>query len=521
MKKEFGLIALLLLMFNCTPKETEILKITPYPNTVSIEPGVFSFDDGFEIINGDTSLKSTIEIFRGKFKAFVNDTSSNSKNRILVKLVNTENNRNSESYNLKIKPGRIDLTAQNPSGVFYGLMTLWQSAQLSDSKTVPCGEITDRPRFRYRGFMLDESRHFFGKEKVKQLIDMMSIMKLNTFHWHLTDATGWRIEIKEFPKLTTVGGIGNHTDPDALAQFYTQKDIKEIVAYAKERFIVIIPEIDMPGHATAANKAYPEYSGGGSKAHPEFTFNPGKEQTYGYLTAILKEVAQLFPSKFIHLGGDEVHFGNENWAKDDGVKLLMGREKFDSLKEVEHYFIRRMADSLALMDKKVAGWDEVIGSGILKDNLLVYWWRHDQSETLVTSLDGGFDIVLCPRIPLYFDFVQHESHKNGRKWDGAFGNLADVYRYPDAVHNFNKSETRSIKGIQGNLWTERIKTNERFDFMTYPRILALSEAAWTDDANKDYNRFVTLLPLWQSYLDEKGIRYFDNFGSSPETEPDF
>lgn len=520
MKNVLALITILFLMTNCAPKEVATWNITPYPNAVVIVPGVFSFKEGVEIITEDPSLKSSIETFKNKLKNLEVSDNANPTNKIFVKLKSAKKS-NSEAYSLKIESHKIELTAHNPSGVFYGLMTLWQGAKLSGNKAIPCGEVIDEPRFEYRGFMLDESRHFFGKEKVMQLIDLMSILKLNTFHWHLTDATGWRIEIKAFPKLTTIGGIGNNTDPNAPAQYYTQEEIKQVVAYAKERFITIIPEIDMPGHATAANRAYPEYSGGGSEAYPEFTFNPAKNETYGYLTTILKEVSQLFPSKYIHLGGDEVHFGNENWAKDNTVTALMKREKLNTLNEVEHYFMRRMADSIALMNKKIAGWDEVIGSGISKDNLLVYWWRHDKPETLTTSIDGGYDIILCPRVPLYFDFVQQDAHENGRKWDGAYGTLEDVYQYPDSTHTFSKEENKLIKGIQGNLWTERIKTNEWVDFMTFPRMIALSESAWTEEHNKDLKRFQYVLPFWHSYLDEVDVTYFNTLSNTLETEPDF
>ncbi|MFP4367730.1 MAG: family 20 glycosylhydrolase, partial [Bacteroidales bacterium] len=171
-------------------------------------------------------------------------------------------------------------------------------------------EIREDPEYGWRGIMLDESRHFFGKDKVKSILDWMVYYKLNRFHWHLTDSPGWRIEIKKYPKLGHVGGIGNHTDPFTPAEFYTQEDIKEIIAYAKERKIVVIPEIDMPGHATAANHAYPEYSGGGSERYPDWTFHPGREGTYQYLTDILREVDALFPSQMVHLGGDEVSCGN-------------------------------------------------------------------------------------------------------------------------------------------------------------------------------------------------------------------
>jgi len=318
-----------------TTQKKENWKIIPYPNSISIQSGSFSFEEGINIVTSDSLLNSVIHIFEKKINE-IGITTKNHANRILHVNLSPLSFDDIEAYKLEIDKDKIKLTAKNPQGIFYGFMSIWQSMKLSNNNIIPCGTVQDKPHYAYRGFMLDESRHFFGKEKVMQIIDLMSEFKLNTFHWHLTDAPGWRIEIKAFPKLAMIGGQGNHTDPNAPAKYYTQKDIKEIVAYAAERFVTIIPEIDMPGHATAANKAYPEYSGGGSEKHPEFTFNPGKEATYTYLTTILREISGLFPSKYIHIGGDEVHFGNDKWATDSAIKSLMKREDLASIKDVEH-----------------------------------------------------------------------------------------------------------------------------------------------------------------------------------------
>lgn len=228
------------------------------------------------------------------------------------------------SYSLKTSTKEIVISAADDEGVFNGISSLIQLVAskkvVNGSVNLPAWQIDDKPLYQWRGLMLDESRHFFGKEKVKLLLDWMAFYKLNKFHWHLTDEPGWRLEIKKYPLLTLVGGIGNHTNPNASSNYYTQEDVKEIVRYAAERKIDVIPEIDMPGHARAANRAYPEFSGGGSEKYPHFTFDPGNEGTYKYLTDIIREVDVLFPSKMIHLGGDEVSFGNQQWSKNAGIQ---------------------------------------------------------------------------------------------------------------------------------------------------------------------------------------------------------
>jgi hexosaminidase len=360
--------------------------------------------------------------------------------------------------------------------------------------------------------MLDESRYFFGKEKVKSILDWMAFYKLNRFHWHLTDEPGWRIEIKKYPMLSLVGGIGNHANPFAPAKFYTQEDIKEIVNYATERHIIIIPEIDMPGHATAANRAYPEFSGGGSEKYPDFTFNPGYEKTYSYLTNILRETKALFPGNMLHLGGDEVSFGSEKWLTNEGIKKLMKENDLHSAKDVEKYFMERMADSVYQLNAKLLAWDEVADLNLSDTKTIIFWWRQDKPQQLKTALQKKYDVVLCPRLPFYFDFVQDSSHTMGRKWNGKFSSLRDVYDFKaSGLPGIQSQNAQQILGIQANLWTETIHTEQRLDTMLFPRIAALSEAAWTADSKRNFESFKQRLTSQFALYEKAGILYYKPF----------
>jgi hexosaminidase len=366
--------------------------------------------------------------------------------------------------------------------------------------------------------MLDESRHFFGKEKVKQLLDWMAFYKLNKFHWHLTDVDGWRIEIKKYPKLTSIGGVGNKTDSTAEAKYYTQEDLKEVVAYAAERFITVIPEIDMPGHATAANRAYPEYSGGSINKYPNFTFDPANEKTYQFLADILKETNSLFPAGMIHLGGDEVALGIQAWAGKPAIMDLMAKNRFTSLADLEHYFFRRMADTVISMNDKILCWDEAAETDLPADKTIVFWWRQNVPSQLQLALQKKYQIVLCPRIPLYFDFLQDKSHVSGRKWIGTFNSVSSVYNFPYKEFPAEQLQSNQILGIQANLWTELVGSEKRLDFMVFPRLAALAEAAWTDSANKDENSFNERLRSDFVLYDKAGIYYFNPLDPSMHPE---
>jgi hexosaminidase len=424
-----------------------------------------------------------------------------------------------EAYRMEMTDKVIRLTGGGEAGVFRAMQTLLQTL---DAGSLHTGTITDAPRYAWRGIMLDEARHFFGKEKVKQILDAMAYYKLNKFHWHLTDETGWRLEIKQYPKLTSVGACGNWSTPgQGAAQYYTQEDVAEIVAYAAARHIDIIPEIDMPGHATAAVRAYPQLSGGGTPAHPDFTFHVGREATYTFLTNVLREVATLFPSQYIHLGGDEVSFGIKAWKTDPEVKELMRREGLADVKAAEHYFMRRMADSVRTMGKTMAGWDEMLAGQPDTAKTLIMWWRHDRPAELRRALNGGYSTVLCPRRPLYFDFIQHASHKWGRVWNG-FCPLEDVYNFPDKdleTWGIDTGREKFIAGVQANVWTERIHTPQRLDFMLFPRLCAVAEAGWTQAAQKDYSNFSRRMEAAYEYMDSLNIYYFDPRRPDRHPEP--
>jgi hexosaminidase len=433
-----------------------------------------------------------------------------------------------EGYVIRITPQVINVHAASPAGHFYGLQTLAQlieSARNGDGKSVrlACRDIVDSPRFAWRGFMLDESRHFTGPVGVKRLIDAMARFKLNRLHWHLTDSPAWRIEIKKYPELTRIGGRGSETDrsPDAPANYYTQAQIREIVAYAKQRAVTIIPEIDMPGHADATVTAYPEHDGGGfiQKGNPlkwpRFTFNPAKQETLTFLDDILTEVAALFPDAgVIHFGGDEVHFGWQKWTSLPEVQALMKKENLKDLAAVETWFNRRMAGTINRLGFKTGGWDEIAARDLPPDKTIVWWWRHDKPEVLKQALAAGYPVILTPRRPCYFDFVQHDSHQTGRRW-GGFNPLADVYQFPASL-KLSAADEAKILGIQACLWTEATITQARRDFMTWPRLIALAESAWTAAKHKDFNSFETRLKPQLAWLQSKGIGFYDPFTHSPE-----
>lgn len=504
----------------------EKIKVIPEPKSVKVLNGSFRLSSDCKIKISTTSLTALSDYLNSQIKHhFKVDVASNRQSKNCIELIITSKSKlDTEAYELRIERNKVQIIASGNEGVFYGIQSLMQigCSQFEDNQNVidlPCCVIKDKPRFSWRGFMLDESRHFFGKEKVKQLIDLMAFHKLNRFHWHLTDAPGWRIEIKKYPKLTSVGGKGCHSNPDAPVTFYTQEEISEIIEYAKERFIVIIPEIDMPGHATAAVKAYPEYSGGGSKKHPEFTFNPGKEETYNFLEDILLEVAELFPSEWMHIGMDEVHFGNKQWATLPDVKQLMVQNDIKDLKGVEKYFAHRMDSIVKSMGKITTGWDEIVEHQLPSNKTLIMWWRHDKPEIMTEALKREYKTVLCPRIPCYLDFVQHDSHTIGRRWKGDFVTLEKVYEYPILSNKIKRKQVKNIVGLQANMWTEQIKNEKQLDYMIFPRLSAFAESAWTKTKNKSYDNFIDKMSWMYRFYRSQGLYYFNII--DPDKSPEF
>lgn len=500
--------------------------IIPLPAQAKISSGNFILTDNTPIIFEDNLIGKQANFLQRevlKNTGYTLSLSSKAKGAGIVLAI--DKNKTDEGYALSIKPTGIKISAGTAHGLFNGVTSLLQLIRLADNNqkviSLPCWTIKDAPQFTWRGILLDESRHFFGKAMVKELLDWMAYYKLNKLHWHLTDVPGWRMQIKAYPLLSLTGGLGDYDDPNTASQYYTQEDIKEIVDYAADRFIDIMPEIDMPGHAAAANRAYPAFSGGGSKQHPEFTFNPGPDTTYTYLSNILKETDALFPSQIVHLGGDEVRFGSEKWKDNASVMQLMKAHNLKDLVDVEHYFTMRMADSVFKLNNKIGLWDEAVDSDLPKDKTIIFWWRHDQPLQLKKAMEKGYSAVLCPRIPFYFDFVQDAGQHYGRRWkDGLFASLDNVYNFSISGLPVNKDQQKQLLGVEAALWSEVIPNRTKLEYMVFPRITALAEAAWTgDQVQKDINAFKnrvkTQLPLYH----KDGIYYYNPFNPAQTPEP--
>jgi hexosaminidase len=522
---KYKLIILLLFFFASTFGQQQC-PIIPLPNHVEGLQGNFILNNHTPIIIEKVELESVANYLQQellKNTGLTLSVQSASKLPAISLSITHSNEKNPSSYSLEMRPEGIKVIAATNQGMFYGLTSLIQLIRQTEIKNntaqIQCWSIKDFPRYQWRGILLDESRCFFGKQTVKEILDWMAFYKLNKFHWHLTDEPGWRIEIKSYPLLTLTGGVGCFSNPLSPAQYYTQEEVKEVVAYANERFIDVIPEIDMPGHASAANKAYPAFSGGGSAKHPDFTFNPGKDTTYTYLSNILRETDALFPSQMIHLGGDEVSFGSEKWKQDESVKQLMVKNKLANLLEVEHYFAKRIADSVFMLNNKVLMWDEAADSDLPKDKTIIFWWRHDQPQQLKKALDKGFQTVLCPRLPFYFDFVQDSTQRYGRKWQGNYVSLEKLYNFTSRNLQIGENQQRQVLGVEAALWTELIQSKSKLEYMLFPRITALAEVAWTNDDQKDLNQFKERAKGQLKLYKKDGVYYYNPFNPSQTPEP--
>ena len=511
----------MLFILLCLPMSmlAQSINIVPMVNSINKNSSNFEADKVF-IISKAQTLAFEREFLVQKIKDgnFNVKLASEKRGSSIIELKLNEKLSGSERYILEVDTKKITITGSDATGVFYGIQSL---LQIFEGKKIKTLTIDDAPRYQWRGFMVDESRHFFGSAKIKETLDMMARYKLNKFHWHLTDESAWRIEIKSYPKLSTIGAVGSWSNPNQKAQAYTQEEIKDIVEYASQRHIEVIPEIDMPGHATAANRAYPYLSGGGVAAHPEFTFNPGKEEVYDFIEAVLSEVAGLFPSKYIHIGGDEVAFGIKAWESDPHVQALMKNEGMTNVRQAERYFIARATAIINSLNKELIGWDELLDIDADPANTTIMWWRHDRRASLEKSLTKGYKTVLCPRRPMYFDFIQQKDDKWGRVW-GGFCPLEDVYAFPDndtKRWKVTADDMKNILGVQANLWTERIHNADRFDYMTYPRFAALAESGWTHESSKSFDSFKQRMQKEYELYDTMGIYYFDHRNPLSHPEP--
>ena len=452
------------------------------------------------------SLSASVALFAGvpvipsAKSAEISEEAYNKKNLGRIKYVKVKD-LPAEAYELQIKKNRIVVKSSDEAGKFYAQQTL---KQLAEADVMYRGVIKDAPRYAWRGFMLDEARHFHGKEQVKEILDLMARYKLNKFHWHLSDDQGWRVEIKAYPELCSVGGIGCYSDPNAPARFYTQDEIREIVAYAAERHIEVIPEIDMPGHATAFTKVFPELAAG------QRTVNPADEHLYVILETIIKELADLFPGRYIHIGGDEV--STRGWREVPEMPAFMEKNGIESYDDIQKYFERRLSAIVTAAGKVSIAWDDTIDSGLDKDNTVIHWWRADHPESLKKALENGYMTIISPWDPFYLDYIQDVRCKEGHlAWEQRANCLDEIYDY-------KLDDDQHVMGIQANLWTERVRTGERLDYMVLPRLIAIAERAWTSRENLDYQDFLKRLEKEYGYLDSINAYYYDfrDFDRHPE-----
>lgn len=419
-----------------------------------------------------------------------------------------------EGYGLEVNDKGVFVYTQSDAGLFYAKNTL---RQLFHNGEIPFVEIKDKPRFPYRGLMLDVSRHFFTKEEIKNLLDIMSFYKLNTFHWHLTDDGGWRIEIESYPKLTEQasyrtawewkqwwregGRFVSVNEEKKFGGFYTKSDIREIVDYASERNITIIPEIEFPGHSREVFAAYPELCCS-KKPYIQNTFCVGNDSTYIFMEKVLNEVMDLFPSKYIHIGGDETN--TKYWKSCPMCQKLMMKEGFDDIHSLHKYIIGKAEDIINNRGKRLIGWDEIADEGLDKSSVIMSW-RGEQAG--LKAAENGYDVILSPLHYLYLDYFQSSPDKEPLAHDG-YTPLKKVFTYnplPDSLDNIVSTH---ILGVQGNLWTEWISDKRHLEYMAFPRALAVAELGWSYGNMRTWEEFRDCVDTHIVMLGNKGINSY-------------
>ena len=454
-----------------------------------------------------------------------------------------------EGYRLSVTHAGVRIGGGSYRGVVNGIATLRQllPAKAGSGAKIPYAEIADRPAFGWRGVMLDVSRHFFDKEEIFTLLDQMARLKLNKFHWHLTDDQGWRIEIPCYPELTQEGAWRLFNRQDTLCMgraareqnddfllpvrrlrtdgadtlyggYYTRKDIREVVAYAAVRGIDVIPEIDMPGHCLQAIDSYPWLACFGRGSWGQSFSSPlcvGKDRTLAFCESVWEELFELFPYEYVHMGGDEVD--KSNWKRCPDCQTRMRAEGLPDEAALQAWFMHRMQRFCEARGRRMIGWDEMIDAGVSPDKAVIMWWRHDRKHQLVKALENGYRVIMTPRRPLYADFIQYGGHKVGRVW-GGYNTIEDIYRFPEPIIHLTRDYEDQVMGLQFSLWTERVADAKRLDYMTFPRLVAVAESAWTPAKSKECSLFMQKLPYFLQFLGEKGIYYFNPF--NPESTPE-
>lgn len=547
-----GVCLLSLSIISCKQQNApNTYSVIPYPNSLVPEEGSFVFNKKTKMICTLSLDSASQEVVRN-FSALLNNVAGlkteciveEEKGEKNIVFFDLDTSIANEGYSLDIDPSKIIIKASSAAGFYYAVQSLKQLLPIavygdkeSDSVEkweVPCVHIDDAPRFSYRGMHLDVARHFFSVDEVKRYIDLLAMHKLNVFHWHLTDDQGWRIEIKKYPKLTEIGSIRKHTmveknfdqyDNTPYGGYYTQDQIRDIVNYAKERFITIIPEVDLPGHMVAALASYPSLgcTGGPYEVQGMWGVHPdvlcaGKEETYEFVTDVLSEVIELFPSRYIHIGGDECP--KDRWKKCPLCqarirKLGLKTDKEHTAEErLQSYFMTRVEKFLNENDRQIIGWDEILEGGAAP-NATVMSWRGTDGGVQAAKL--RHNVVMTPNTYLYFDYYQSEDTQTEPLAIGSYVPLERVYDFEPVPDTLDNDSKKYILGAQANLWTEYISDFKQVEYMLLPRLDALSEVQWTRPENKNWVNFLDRLQHNIQVYDLKGYNYGKHiFGINPE-----
>ena len=535
-RKEYPKVCLFLWILGMCFHAHPILAQSVIPVPLKMEQGTGSF-----LLSEKTKLYTNLqggeaELWENYLKALpvqLKEARMKDRKQMLFLLITPKTPQlpSPESYTLSVTPQRIEIRATSGAGLFYGMQTLLQLMQPAGtgSYSVASVEIEDTPRFAYRGLMLDVSRHFSTKEIIKKQIDALAYYKINRLHLHLTDAAGWRLEIKKYPLLTDFaawrtdptwkkwwnGGRKylRYDEPGASGGYYTQNDIREILEYARQHYITVIPEIEMPSHSEEVLAAYPQLSCSG-EPYKNSDFCVGNEETFTFLENVLTEVMELFPSEYIHVGGDEA--GKSAWKTCPKCQKRMKDEHLANVDELQSYLIHRIEKFLNNHGRRLLGWDEILQGGIAP-NATVMSWRGEEGG--IAAVTSGHHAIMTPGAYCYLDSYQDAPYSQPEAI-GGYLPLKKVYTYDPIPASLTAEQAKLVYGVQGNLWVEYIPTPEHVEYMIYPRMLALAEVAWSAPERKSWSDFHTRALSAVADLQKKGYHPFDlskEIGSRPES----
>lgn len=513
--------AVLFLFFSCNTEPAKVIEpaIVPEPQSMMVEMNKHYALNGQPALYSATPLAENSMTFLNDYLNSIGWKSHIEENGNAEIEFEEKQGLSEEAYELSISSSGVYIRASHEKGFFYGVQSFIQL--LPPNKRIanlPYLEIQDEPRFEWRGLHLDVGRHFFPKEFIMKYIDLMALYKFNTFHWHLTEDQGWRIEIKKYPKLTEIGSQRKETileknfdpyvgDGKPYGGYYTQEEIKEIVAYAQERQVTIVPEIEMPGHSLAALAAYPElgcaagpYEVGTKWGVYDDIYCPS-ELTFEFLENVLTEVMALFPSKYIHVGGDEAP--KTAWKQSNVAQDVIKREGLKDEFELQSYFIQRIERFLNANGRQLIGWDEILEGG-LAPGAAVMSWRGEAGG--IEAAEAEHYVVMSPNAEMYFDHYQ-ANPANEPLAIGGYTTIESVYQYEPIPAALDEEYHQYILGAQANVWTEYMKTSDHVEYMVYPRAVALAETVWTKPENKDWDKFLEKLKHQYSLLDARNVNY--------------